>query len=209
MAENAVMNARVDRKFPSAYNEKFKESSMAIKQRLSPSMEDYLEAIHALVAQNRVARVRDIAEILGVTMPSVTGALKKLSKKGLVNYDPHEVITLTADGEKLAVKVSHSHRFIASFLTDILNIKSDIAEKNACRMEHTIDDIVLTRLIRYIEFVGKCPGAGAIFSERSGCFCAEIPDRETCRECLEDRLRELDNGDDRGRAKVPARSQKA
>jgi DtxR family Mn-dependent transcriptional regulator len=170
---------------------------MPTKQRLSPSMEDYLEAIHGLVEQNRVARVRDIADILGVTMPSVTGALRKLSKKGLVNYDPHEVITLTAEGEAVARKLTHTHRSIASFLTEILNIRPEIAEKNACRMEHAIDDVVLTRLTRYIEFVGKCPGTGARFSARLGSFCAETPDRETCEACLEDRLRGLEDPEDK------------
>ncbi len=161
---------------------------MPTKQRLSPSMEDYLEVIYGLVQENRVARVRDIADILSVTMPSVTGALKKLSKKQLVNYDPHEVITLTPEGEALARKLAHAHRSIASFLTEILNIQPDIAEKNACRMEHAIDDVVLTRLIRYIEFVGKCPGVVARFSEELGLFCPENPDRTTCTKCLEGRL---------------------
>jgi DtxR family Mn-dependent transcriptional regulator len=182
---------------------------MPTKQRLSPSQEDYLEAIHGLVEQNRVARVRDIADILGVTMPSVTGALRKLSKKGLVNYDPHEVITLTADGEVLARKLVHTHRSIASFLTDILNIRQDIAETNACRMEHAIDDVVLTRLIRYIEFVGRCPGAGARFSERLGRFCTETPDRETCEGCLEDRLQTLDDPDGKKEIKPEPRRAKA
>ncbi len=181
---------------------------MPTKPRLSPSMEDYLEAVHGLVEQNRVARVRDIAEILGVTMPSVTGALRKLSKNGLVNYDPHEVITLTAEGEGVARKLAHTHRSIASFLTDVLNIQSEIAEKNACRMEHAIDDVVLTRLIRYIEFVGKCPGAGARFSERLGRFCTETPDRETCEGCLEDRLRELEDHEDKKEIKVASRPAK-
>jgi DtxR family Mn-dependent transcriptional regulator len=165
---------------------------MPMKQRLSPSMEDYLEVIYGLVQQNRVARVRDIADILAVTMPSVTGALKKLSKKELVNYDPHELITLTSEGEVLARKLVHAHRSIASFLTGILNIRPDIAEKNACRMEHAIDDAVLTRLIRYIEFVEKCPGTGARFSEESGLFCQETPDQATCEGCLEERLGKRD-----------------
>ncbi len=181
---------------------------MPIKQRLSPSMEDYLEVIYGLEQQNRVARVRDIADILSVTMPSVTGALKKLSGKKLVNYDPHEVITLTPEGEALARKLAHAHRSIASFLTDVLNIQSDIAEKNACRMEHAIDDVVLTRLIRYIEFVGKCPGVVARFSEELGLFCPETPDRRTCERCLEDRLRAHEYPADERQIKVQSRSAK-
>jgi len=178
---------------------------MPTTQRLSPSMEDYLEVIYGLVKQNRVARVRDIADILSVTMPSVTGALKKLSKKELVNYDPHEVITLTPEGEKLAGKLVHTHRSIASFLTDILNIDPEIAEKNACRMEHAIDDVVLTRLIRYIEFVRRCPGAGARFSEEFGLFCPESYDPKTCEGCLADRLREAEDPESKKQTRVQTR----
>ena len=181
---------------------------MPTKQRLSPSMEDYLEVIYGLVNENRVARVRDIADILAVTMPSVTGALKKLSKKGLVNYDPHEVITLTPEGQALAGKLAHAHRSIASFLTEVLNIQPEIAEKNACRMEHAIDDVVLTRLIRYIEFVGKCPGAGAHFSEEYGLFCPETPDLQTCEHCLADRLGESELLSEKKQGKVLSRSAK-
>lgn len=171
-------------------------------------MEDYLEVIYGLVKQNRVARVRDIADILAVTMPSVTGALKKLSKRELVNYDPHEVITLTPEGEALAQKLAHAHRSIASFLTEILNIQPEIAEKNACRMEHAIDDVVLTRLIRYIEFVGRCPGAGARFSEEFGLFCPETPDRQTCGDCLTERLRAHDYPEPEKQAKGQSRAAK-
>lgn len=181
---------------------------MPTKQRLSPSMEDYLEVIYGLVKENRVARVRDIADILAVTMPSVTGALKKLSKKGLVNYDPHEVITLTPTGQALAGKLAHAHRSIASFLTEVLNIQAEIAEKNACRMEHAIDDVVLTRLIRYIEFVGKCPGAGARFSEEDGLFYPEAADRRTCEENLADRLRETEYPEEKKQMKVQSRAVK-
>ncbi|MBN2223401.1 MAG: metal-dependent transcriptional regulator [Deltaproteobacteria bacterium] len=181
---------------------------MPTKQRLSPSMEDYLEVIYGLVEQNRVARVRDIADILSVTMPSVTGALKKLSGKELVNYDPHEVITLTPEGEVLARKLVHAHRSIASFLTEILNVRPDIAEKNACRMEHAIDDVVLTRLIRYIEFVGKCPGVVARFSEELGHFCPQTPDRGTRETCLEDRLRSHEEPAVKKKVKTRSRSAK-
>ena len=69
-----------------------------VTKRLTPSLEDYLETILLLVRRDRVARVRDIAGHMGVAMSSVTAALKSLSKRKLVNYDPYEVITLTASG---------------------------------------------------------------------------------------------------------------
>ena len=61
---------------------------------LSASLEDYLEAILHLVTEKQVARSRDIAKRLRVNRSSVTGALQALAKKGLVNYEPYEAVTL-------------------------------------------------------------------------------------------------------------------
>ena len=74
--------------------------------RLSESLEDYLEAILFLENSNKVARVKDIAEKMGVLRGSVTGALKSLSKKGLINYEPYSYITLTKKGTTLARQVT-------------------------------------------------------------------------------------------------------
>ncbi|MCK4511033.1 MarR family transcriptional regulator, partial [bacterium] len=60
---------------------------------LTESQEDYLEAILAILEDKQAVRAKDIAKRLGVTGPSVTGALHVLSAKGVVNYAPYDVIT--------------------------------------------------------------------------------------------------------------------
>jgi len=55
---------------------------------LSASLEDYLEVIFHLEKSNRVARAKDIADQMNVQRASVTGALKALAGKGLINYSP-------------------------------------------------------------------------------------------------------------------------
>jgi len=127
---------------------------------LSPALEDYLEAISAVSEGDGVARVRDIAKRLSVRQSSVTAALRSLSEKGLVNYSPYEVITLTDEGEKIARSVRRRHRIIRDFLTNILLIDDATAEANACRMEHTMDKDVLRRLSRFAEFVRESPRTG-------------------------------------------------
>jgi len=59
------------------------------KTQLSDSLEDYLEIILALEKQKKVARVKDIAEEMSVLRGSVTSALKNLSSKELINYEPY------------------------------------------------------------------------------------------------------------------------
>ena len=76
------------------------------KRNLSASLEDYLEAILNLSGDRKVARSRDIAEALEVSRSSVTGALRTLAEKQLVNYKPYGYITLTDQGRALAEKVA-------------------------------------------------------------------------------------------------------
>jgi DtxR family Mn-dependent transcriptional regulator len=69
---------------------------------LSENLEDYLETILSLEKTNKVARVKDIAEKMGVLRGSVTGALKSLVEKGFINYEPYSYITLTKKGAAIA-----------------------------------------------------------------------------------------------------------
>ncbi len=128
--------------------------SNASPKRLTPSQEDYLEAILALVGEGGVARVRDIAGRLGVGKSAVSGALKTLSKRKMVNYDPYEFITLTPRGEQMATKVRGRHEALRRFLTSVLGLDEQTAEANACRMEHSMEDVVLDRLNLLADFLG-------------------------------------------------------
>ena len=100
-----------------------------------------------------MARVRDIAERLGVAMPSVTGALKALAKRGLVNYHPYEVVTLSDPGAEVAAEINGRHETLARFLTHVLGVDETVAGENACRMEHALDRDVLRLLSDLSEFI--------------------------------------------------------
>ncbi len=134
--------------------------------QLSASQEDYIEAIFNIVAENRVARAKDIAATLGVAPPSVTGALKSLAAKGLINYDPYSLVTLTPAGEKAARRVVRRHDALARFLVGILGIDPESAGKSACRLEHSLGPEVLNRLNSLVDFVDSCPLAGERFREQ-------------------------------------------
>jgi DtxR family transcriptional regulator, Mn-dependent transcriptional regulator len=109
---------------------------MNATQVLSPSFEDYLEAIYTLITQYKFARSKDIAAKLKVKRPSVTGALKALAEKGLVHYEPHAYIALTPEGEKIARCVDKRHHVLMDLFTGILKLSWTDAEEAACRMEH-------------------------------------------------------------------------
>ena len=138
---------------------------MRNKDELTPSMEDYLETILLLEEKNRVARVKDIAEKLSVQMPSVTGALKSLKSKELVEYEKNSFINLTPKGMELARAIFHKHQILVDFFKDALGLEGDNAEQQACRVEHAINEETaerfrnLTLWIRSQPNLARAPGA--------------------------------------------------
>ena len=157
---------------------------MPVKPALTESMEDYLEAILALERIHKVARAKDIAERLNVKGGTVTGALKSLSDKGLINYTPYSYITLTPKGSAIASEISRRHQVIRDFLTQVLKIPAEKAETTACRLEHVVEGMVLNRLVCFIDFMHQCPRAGNDLLRSFISYCEsgklEWDDCETC-----------------------------
>jgi len=117
---------------------------------LTSNMEDYLEAILTLQEEQKVARVRDIARQLKVKMPSVTGAVRNLAEKGLVNYERYSFVTLTEKGRKIAEEIISRHQIIYDFLTRVLLVDIEIAELDACRIEHAVSAQTMTKLKAFL-----------------------------------------------------------
>jgi len=118
---------------------------------LSASMEDYLEAILEIEKSKRVVRVRDVAKKLGVTMPSVNGALKNLEAKGLISHEKYEYIELTHAGSQKASKILKTHKTIYKFLKDILGVDEETAEQDACKIEHVLSASTLKKISTFID----------------------------------------------------------
>lgn len=114
---------------------------------LTESQEDYLEAILRLSAGKEGARVTDIASELTVKKSSVTEALRGLAARKLLRCDPYSLVKLTPLGAARAGKVSRNHGRIRDLLVSVLKISPARAETNACRMEHSLDQEVLDRLL--------------------------------------------------------------
>jgi DtxR family Mn-dependent transcriptional regulator len=121
-------------------------------KQISDHQEMYLKVIHGLIEENKVARVKDIADRLGVTKSSVSGALKSLSDKKLIDYDPYSFVTLTPKGERVASELLNKYRILTDFLVNVLSVPEEVAEENACRMEHVVDNFVLERLVQFLRF---------------------------------------------------------
>lgn len=119
--------------------------------KLTPSMEDYLKAIHSLKNERGYVRVKDIADKMDITMPSVSSALKNLEKQKLVRHSRYDLVGLTPKGTKVAEDICSRHRVIKNFLSQVLGLDAEIAEKDACGIEHTISPETFQSLVRFLE----------------------------------------------------------
>lgn len=126
---------------------------------LSENLEDYLEVILELEKTRKVARGKEIAKKLNIQPGSVTGALKTLDKKGLINWEKYGYITLTPKGLNIAETIARRHKILKSFLINVLQVEPESAEATACRMEHAIGDDTMEKLVRFIEYLESCPNA--------------------------------------------------
>jgi DtxR family Mn-dependent transcriptional regulator len=157
---------------------------------LSANLEDYLETILILQNENTVARVKDIAEKLGVLSGTVTSALRTLSEKSLINYKPYSFITLTKKGKNIAREILRRHNVVKDFLQCVLLIEENKAEENACRMEHSMDKVAINRLVQFIDYIYQCPRTGEDWISNFNTFFTQnkIADAN-CPDCLDNCLK--------------------
>jgi DtxR family Mn-dependent transcriptional regulator len=132
---------------------------------LSESLEDYLETIFNLSDRSGIARAKDVAETLGVAKSSVTGALRLLAEKGMVNY------RLTKKGAVEANRVAGKHSVLKSFFIDVLDIESDVAQEAACKAEHALGPAIIGRLVRFIDLAMQPDKEGVSLAGRFHELC--------------------------------------
>jgi len=116
------------------------------------TIEEYIETICVLEQRNGRAQTGMIASRMGVKPPSITEMLQKLEREGLIHYESYNGAILTAAGKKIARELMQKHRVIADLL-EILGIESELAEIDACQIEHHVSPATLKRLEEFVEFV--------------------------------------------------------
>jgi DtxR family Mn-dependent transcriptional regulator len=122
---------------------------------LTEGLQDYLEAILLCEKKHRFVRTKHLAERLGVKSPSVHAAIKELTKLGMVEHESYGHIELTPQGRNEAKCVYARHKILYHFFADTLGLPSDIAENNACGIEHHLDDLSLDKFRKLLDFLDK------------------------------------------------------
>ncbi len=115
------------------------------------TIEEYIETICVLEQRNGRAQTGMIAAQMGVKPPSITEMLQKLEREGLIHYESYNGAILTSSGKKMARELMQKHRIIANLL-ETLGIDRELAEVDACQIEHHVSPETLKTLEQFVEF---------------------------------------------------------
>ncbi len=126
-----------------------------MKEKISSSLEDYLEALLSLEDENKHIKMSDVALTVGVSKAGVHKAIQVLKERELVKQEKYKPLTLTDKGRKLAINVRNRHNIIKKFLVEFLEIDGEVAETEACKMEHGISQDTVNKLQIFMENIEK------------------------------------------------------
>ena len=133
-------------------------------EHLTPSYEDYIEAIYDLCKRGGGScRSVDIAEELGFSKASVARATKNLREGGYIDMERYGLIRLTEKGEEYGKRILARHKTLSSFLTDILGVDPEIADEEACKIEHTISEETMVRWTAWLDTCKVCSQRDKVF----------------------------------------------
>lgn len=118
---------------------------------VSHSAAHHLTSIQQLLEEQGYARVSDVARKLGITRGSVSVTLKGLRHRGLVVEDQHKHLGLSEEGYRIARGIHTKRILFQSFLRDSLGLPDQLAELDACKVEHLVSDVTAEALALFLE----------------------------------------------------------
>ena len=107
--------------------------------KIHASGEDYLEAVLILQKKQGMVRSIDLARHMGFSKPSISHAVGVLKNGGFLTVDDDGFLHLTVIGREIAEKIYERHLFFTEQLV-FMGVDRNIAEQDACRIEHVISD---------------------------------------------------------------------
>lgn len=119
---------------------------------LSMREEDYLRGIYEILERKDYARIRDIANEVGVRPSTAVGMMRRLASKGLVVYEKYGGVTLTPQGQDIARVISQRHETFSKFL-EIILVPREVAMKDAHTLEHQLNPKTILQFTRFVEFI--------------------------------------------------------
>jgi len=120
---------------------------------LTPTRENYLRALYQLSRSGGGVRLTDLARMQSVRLPTARHAVDCLRNAELVAQESYGLITLTDSGRTAGRAICDRFDLTRKFLIDVLGVPEEVAEREACIMEHHLDDDTLNRLAAFVKNV--------------------------------------------------------
>ena len=113
---------------------------------ITPTTEDYLQAIVALIEEGQPVIAARLAERLKVSPASVSQTVERMVRLNLLEIGEGHRISFTASGQKAADAIVRRHRLTERFLCDVLNLGWVEAHEQAHQLEHGLTDLIESRI---------------------------------------------------------------
>lgn len=123
------------------------------KETLSATHQMYLKTLLRLSREHPVGRVKDLAQELGVTPGTVSTALTRLEEQRLIEREHYGGAQLTATGTAVAECVERRFEILRALLIDVFGVDKEVAEMDACMMEHAVSPMTLNRMSRFLDLL--------------------------------------------------------
>jgi len=120
------------------------------KSNFTRAQEDYLKALYQLHGDQRPVPTRDLAQRLGISSPSVSEMVTRLTAQGMVEHDKYRGQQLTREGRKVALELVRHHRLLEMFLVQVLGYSWDEVHDEAERLEHVISERMEQRIFELL-----------------------------------------------------------
>lgn len=141
---------------------------------LSASTQDYLKSIWALSEwSDTPVTPKSIADAMGLQLSSVSDAVRRLSKQGLVDHVPYGSVSLTDAGRAHAVAMVRRHRLIETFLVQVLGYGWEQVHDEAEHLEHAVSDFLIDRIDAFLDHPTRDPHGDPIPNADGSVFLPE------------------------------------
>ena len=124
---------------------------------ITVSKEDYLKSILEAETEGETVISARLAQILKVSAPAVTMALRRLKKDGLVRVGAKGEVSLSAAGRKIARKLTLRHHLIERMLSEMFGMEWWKVHDEAERLEHAVSPDFEAKLLAKLGSAGACP----------------------------------------------------
>lgn len=153
---------------------------------LTHSSVHHLMAIYELLKKNGYVRGVDVSKYLDISRSSVSITMKKLISRGYVTEDENKFFRFTPHGEELINNVLNKRRIIKMFFENVLALSPEIAEEEACKIEHLLEEQTSQKLMTFLGFYLSQRDTVEDFKKQFKAFNYECSNIDRCDICKQD-----------------------